>query len=199
MRGALACLPLSVRQLFNNQFMNPYASPKNSTLRRLPVSYKVSWFAAIPQFAILAGIAAFACLFAEPWRALFWGAGLYLAYSQGSRWLVCRSHRRGLQLANAGRFEDAIRAHQRSYEFFTNHLWIDRLRSVTLLTPSAVSYREMALINIAFAYGQLGCVRESKRYYQRALEEFPDSEMANAALTFIEAIERQNTTTEATM
>jgi len=48
---------------------------------------------------------------------------------------------------------------------------------------------KMALINIAFAYGQIGSGEKAKEYYQRAQEEFPDSGMAAAALTLIESAE----------
>ena len=56
----------------------------------------------------------------------------------------------------------------------------------------------MALINIAFAYSQIGNGERSKEFYQRAQEEFPDSGMANAALNMIKSIERLHVKAEDT-
>ncbi len=48
----------------------------------------------------------------------------------------------------------------------------------------------MALINIAFAYGQMGNGERAKEYYERARREFPQSAMAQAALNMIRSAER---------
>jgi TolA-binding protein len=58
-----------------------------------------------------------------------------------------------------------------------------------MMSPSAISYREMALVNIAFSVSQLGQGTDAKEYYQRALDEFPNSAMAKAALRLIESVE----------
>ena len=60
---------------------------------------------------------------------------------------------------------------------------------ITLLMPSAASYREIALLNTAFCYSQLGNVQQTRAYYERALAEFPDSSMAQVALNLINTIE----------
>lgn len=59
-----------------------------------------------------------------------------------------------------------------------------------------MSYREMALVNIAFAYSQIGNGERAKAYYQHALEEFPNSSMAIAALRLIESVEQLPTAPE---
>ncbi|MCH7726751.1 MAG: tetratricopeptide repeat protein [Planctomycetes bacterium] len=127
---------------------------------------------------------------------VFCGAAVYLIYSFGSRKLIPRAHRRGMRLSQTQQFEDALRAHEESYEFFTRHSWLDLYRSITMMSPSAMSYREMALINIAFAYSQIGNGKKAKEYYQRAHEQFPDSGMASAALKMIESIERSHVESE---
>jgi hypothetical protein len=43
----------------------------------------------------------------------------------------------------------------------------------------------MALNNIAFCYGQLGNGNLSKEYYQKTLDEFPESGLAKAALRLL--------------
>lgn len=82
-------------------------------------------------------------------------------------------------------FEAAITCFENSYEFFCNKPWIDDYRSLVLVSPSRVSYREMALLNIAFCLGQLGRQAEAKEYYKRTLEEFPGSQIAHAGLTLL--------------
>ena len=58
-----------------------------------------------------------------------------------------------------------------------------------MMSASAVSFREMALLNIAFAHSQIGKGEKAKEYYQRTLSEFPSSSMANAALRMIDSAE----------
>ncbi len=98
------------------------------------------------------------------------GRGRIFDLLVGSRKLIPRAHRRGIRLSQTQQFEDAIRAHKESYEFFTRHSWLDRYRSITMMSPSSMSYREMALINIAFAYGQIGNGEKAKGILQRARE-----------------------------
>ncbi len=117
-----------------------------------------------------------------------WGAVAYLAYSIGSRQFIARAHRVGIGLIKQQRFDEAIPKFQESLEFFDRHTWIDRFRSITLMSPSAPSYREMALANIAFCYGQLGDGEQSRLYYQRCLDRFPGSGLATAALRMLDSV-----------
>ena len=71
---------------------------------------------------------------------------------------------------------------ERSYQFFTRHAWVDRWRYVALLTASRMSYREIALLNTAFCYSQIGDGKRSRDTYDQTLREFPDSQMAKTAL-----------------
>ena len=84
-------------------------------------------------------------------------------------------------------FQDAIHEFQKSYEFFKKYKWIDTYRSIILLSPSRISYTEMALLNIAFCYGQTGEGQKSREYYERILQEFPESEMARSALNMLDS------------
>jgi len=61
-----------------------------------------------------------------------------------------------------------------------------------MMSPSAMSFREMALINIAFAHSQIDNGEKAKHYYQRALDEFPNNGMAIVALRMIESAEQSN-------
>jgi tetratricopeptide (TPR) repeat protein len=122
------------------------------------------------------------------------GALAFLAYSRGSRALLLADHQRGMRLLQAGKYEAANEAFERSYRFLSRKPWIDRWRSVILMSPSAVSYQEMALVNIAFAYSQAGQGSEAKAAYERTLRHFPDSAIAQAALRMIEAVEQSGKT-----
>jgi tetratricopeptide (TPR) repeat protein len=169
---------------------NPYSSPARVTTQRIPIVRPISWLATIPQLVALTAAVAIGWWVTQSAIGIFWGAVAYLIYSFSSRMLIPRAHRRGIRLSRNQRYEDAIRAHQESYDFFTRHLWLDRFRSITMMSSSAMSYREMALINIAFAYSQIGNGAKAKEYYLRALQEFPDSAMASAALRMIESFEQ---------
>ena len=57
------------------------------------------------------------------------------------------------------------------------------------MTPSAFSYTEMALVNIAYCYVQLGDISHGKDYYQQTLARFPNNKMALEALNLISANE----------
>ena len=48
----------------------------------------------------------------------------------------------------------------------------------------------MALLNIAFCYGQIDQGKKSKEFYQRTLNEFPNSSLAASALKMIGSIEK---------
>ena len=146
----------------------------------------MSWTATLPQFAALA--AAMAIGYQVAGRDGFtWGALAYLAYSIGSRMVVARAHRAGIALVRQQQFAAAITKFQESYEFFDRHRWIDRYRAITLMSPSAVSYREMAIANIAFCYGQLGDGARCRAYYQKCLELYPESGLATSALRMLDA------------
>jgi TolA-binding protein len=56
-----------------------------------------------------------------------------------------------------------------------------------------MTYQEMALVNIAFCYGQLGDGSNAKKYYQQTISEFPESGMAQAGLNLMNAGNSENT------
>ncbi|MBC7809998.1 MAG: tetratricopeptide repeat protein [Burkholderiales bacterium] len=156
-----------------------------------PVVRSISWRLVIPQSVVLGLLILLSVL-------LFWkqyrfnsvalGALIYLTYSYGSRWLLLKDHRQGMVLTGQRNYEAAIEAFKKSYDFFSKNVWIDRYRSLTMMTPASQSYREMALINIAYCYVQLNNYEQAKAYYQRTLREFPDSSMAQAGLNYVESI-----------
>jgi tetratricopeptide (TPR) repeat protein len=152
----------------------------------IPVVRQISWLAVLPQLlALFAAIAASYVMGAT--NPLIIGSAVYLAYSIVSRQLIARAQRAGIRLVRAQRFADAIPKFQESFDFFERHHWIDQYRSIVLMSPSAASYREMALANIAFCYGQLGDGVQSRAYYRKCLDLFPDSGLATTALRMLDS------------
>jgi tetratricopeptide (TPR) repeat protein len=147
---------------------------------------QVSWAAVIPQLVVMM-VALLLASQLFPDTGLLWGASAFLLYSLGSRNLIAREHRAGMRLVRHQQFEAAIARFQKSLEFFDRYPWIDRLRAIFLVSPSAISYREMALANMAFCYSQIGRGEDARRYYERCLERFPDSGIASAALRMMDA------------
>jgi tetratricopeptide (TPR) repeat protein len=115
------------------------------------------------------------------------GAIIYLTISFLVRFGVPSHHRKGIALFKKGSFMEAIPFFEKSYVFFKKNEWIDKYRYITLLSSSRISYTEMALLNIAFCYGQSGNGKESKDYYEKVLSEFPNSEIAKASLRMFES------------
>ena len=173
-----------------------YTSPATSKTQGVPTVHRIAWFSTIPQLLALATTLAIGWFGTQSSTGMYFGAAVYFIYLFASRKFIPRAHRRGIRLSQAQQFEEAIRSHEESYEFFTRHSWLDRYRSITMMSSSAISYREMALLNIAFAYSQIGNGEKAKKCYQRALKEFPDSVMATAALRMMESVERKRVETE---
>jgi tetratricopeptide (TPR) repeat protein len=155
---------------------------------------QTSWLMVIPQLIALAFCVALAALVLWPRLGLVsisLGAFAYLAYGVGSRWILLRPHRNGLRLTSDGKYPEAIHSFEQSYAFFSKYIWVDQYRYLTMLTPSANSFREMALVNIAYCYLQMGDWMKAKDYYQSIMAQFPNSLFARRAMELIENIEAQ--------
>lgn len=159
-----------------------------------PIVRQVAWVSLVPQLLFFALLGVIYGHFTETiTTAVFLAAITYLLFSAALKASLSHNHRKGIALFKAGKYEQAIEEFKKSYVFFSKHVWIDKCRFFTLLSSSRMSYREMALINIAFCYSQINDGRNSKEYYLKAIEQFPRSEMANTALKFIESVENDNT------
>lgn len=87
-------------------------------------------------------------------------------------------------------FETAIVHFKESVDYFTRNSWVDQYRVITILSSSKMSYREMALCNIAFCYAQTGQAEKAKALYEEILEEYPDG-IAHYALNSINTFSNQ--------
>ncbi len=155
-----------------------------------PIVRQIAWISIIPQLLFMAILYVIYSIFIESiFLALYFTCITYLFISLILKLSMQRNQRKGIVLSKAGKYEQAIEEFQKSYAFFSKHNWIDKYRFITLLSSSKVSYREMALLNIAFCYSQIKDGKNSKTYYLKTIEQFPNSEIAHASLKMIEAIE----------
>ena len=154
---------------------------------KIPILRQIAWLSLIPQLFFLVCIITLSkhigfrdCVTA--------GVIIYLVIFFMLRFGIPIYHRKGVALYKKGLFKDAIPYFEKSYEFFKKNKWIDRYRYITLLSSSSASYTEMALLNIAFCYGQDGDGGKSIEYYKKTLSEFPKSELAKASLRMYESV-----------
>ncbi len=158
----------------------------------VPVVRRTAWTYLVPQLILLLLLTLFF------WKAFptslsiagAYAAVVYLLYSFGSKSVLLKYHREGMHFAKLKAFREAISRFQSSYEFLQKHPWLDKYRFITMLDSSAMSYREMALCNIAYSHAQLDERVLALKYYERALEQFPQSQLARRGVDYIVRIEK---------
>ncbi len=156
----------------------------------VPIIRSIAWPAFILHAILIATIS---------WSLAFWGAAHPLLYACCIyvylifflRLVFSREHRRGIALVHRKKFDEAIPYFEKSYEQFGRKQWLDRWRMLFLLSLSRVTYREMALTNIAFCYSQTGDGAKAREYYIRTLQEYPDNAQATAALKMADAFTKE--------
>lgn len=152
----------------------------------IPIVKQIAWVSILPQLLVMSLFIG-ATYLAGAEHFLLIGAAVYLVISISLRWFIPRDHRIGIALFRQNKFAEALSHFEQSYEFFTRNRWLDDWRFITLLSSSHISYREMALLNVAFCYGQIGDGLKSKQNYQRVAQEFPGSQIAEASLRMLES------------
>lgn len=155
----------------------------------IPTIRQTAWISVIPQFLFM-GFLLLVFHLISPEKAILYGCVTYLSISYFLRFFIPKSHRRGLSLFKEKQFLEGINSFQESYNFFKKNEYLDKYRYLLLLSSSKISYREMALNNIAFAYGQIGDGKKAKEHYERLLVEFPNNGIAKAALKMIGSFEK---------
>ncbi len=151
---------------------------------KVPTASRINWAAFALQLGVLAAlIFLFGSMGAEPMT----GAVVYLLWSWSMRLALPRVHRRSVAYIRSGRFTEALPLCEASAEWFKRHAWVDKYRALIMLSPSAWSYREMALANRAFSLAQLGLGQEAMKAYEAMLAEFPDSVLATTPLNMMRA------------
>jgi tetratricopeptide (TPR) repeat protein len=152
-----------------------------------PIVRQIAWVSLFPQLIFMAAIilALSALKVSNP---IIVGAAIYLVLSFALRFLIAVSHRKGMVAFRNGDYASALPHFEASYNFFEKHKWLDKWRYLVLLSSSKISYKEMAMLNIAFCYSQLDKGAESKKAYEDTFSSFPNSEMAKAALNMIASV-----------
>jgi hypothetical protein len=151
---------------------------------------KTAWLHIIPQLLLMFALMVLVWKVFLPddfRRASGYGAAIYLIYSFGSRALLLKNHRRGIYLLKRESHRDAIDEFRLSYDFLNKYPWLDKYRFITMLASSAISYREMALINIAYSHAQLNDEAAALQSYRTVLEVFPESEFAKSGIESLES------------
>lgn len=151
-----------------------------------PIVKQVAWLSFVPQLLILSIFIVLASLTGSQTPAIM-GALAYFGTSVVLKRTVAQHHRKGISHLKIGEFGPAIELFEQAYEFFNRYRWVDDWRYITLLSSSRVSYREMALLNMAYCYGQLGEGDRSREFYDKTIAEFPDSAMATAAIKMLDS------------
>lgn len=165
---------------------------RQSRIAGKPVLRQAAWISMLPQLFVMGVLVVIFSLFVKPfWLAIYLGVMTYLAASFTLERCIPHHHKKGISLCKRGNYVQAVEEFKKSYHFFSRHLWIDRYRYLTMLSSSKVSYTEMALLNIAFCYAQLHDTELAIEYYQKTLERFPDSEMAQRLLNMISSVENK--------
>lgn len=152
-----------------------------------PIIRQISWLSIVPQVLVFALIVSVLFIFGSE-NSLLLGAVLYLLLSVILKRLIPKFHRKGMKYFKDKRYDLSIDEFNKSYEFFQKNKWIDKYRAIFLLSSSRISYSEMALINIAYCYGQIEEGTKSREAYEKALKEFPNSEIATSALKMVSSI-----------
>jgi tetratricopeptide (TPR) repeat protein len=154
-----------------------------------PVVRQSSVLVALPSLIVLSAIITLGVYFGGL-HGLVLSSACYLAYSWTSRLVIARDHRAGMALMRRDLFQDALPHFERSFEFFSKHKWLDEWRGLFLLSSSRMAYREMALINMAYCYGQIGQGEKAIETYQRCLDLFPNSGMALYSLRMLQSVRK---------
>lgn len=147
---------------------------------------QVNWSVFIPH-GILVALMAYLLIFIglEPELSILAAAVIYLGLSMLLQRLIPFHHRMGFRLLMQKDYEKAAQAFQESWNFFTKNEWLDRFRSIFMLSASKMSYREMALINRSLCFWQMGDTDKALESYEEVLKNYPESKMAKDAIDYI--------------
>jgi tetratricopeptide (TPR) repeat protein len=150
-------------------------NPSTSILKQ------IAWLALIPQFL-------FAFLLIVLWHQLhvsdpaLYGLATFIIISYCLRTFIPLSFNKAMKLVKKEKFAEAIPYFEKSYRFFSENLWIDKYRWITLLSSSAISYQEMALTNITLCYAKIGDELKLNEFYEKVKSEFPKSNLIKPEL-----------------
>lgn len=157
----------------------------------VPTTNQLAWISLVPQLGFTALLIGLYYILGITHSFLF-GIITYLAGSNLIQFLTIKHLRQALRDIKAGDFKAAIPKFHSSYNILNKYPWIDKYRYLILLSSSKISYREMALNNIAFCYCQIAEEEKAISLYNRMLAEYPDSTLAKTALDSINAMRKDS-------
>lgn len=161
----------------------------------VPTVRQLNWVALIPQVAVI-GLIIYGYSLINFGDSFIFGALTYSVLAFVLRNLIAKNHRQGIRLIKQLKFVEAIPFFLKSVEYFAKNNWIDKYRSLTLLSSSRMSYKEMGLCNIAFCYSQIGNGQKAKEYYEQTLKEFPENGLAIVGLNMLKSTENETQPTD---
>jgi hypothetical protein len=153
---------------------------------KAPIARSISWIGVGVSVLPLVPILALNYWLMPRWFP-FAGTVVWMGAVLALRHWLTRTQREGLRLVKRGQFAAAIPLFEQAYAQMAARPWIDRNRWWLLGSSSEWSYREMALCNQAFCFGQSGEGQKMRTCYERVLAEFPESVLAATALRMIGA------------
>ena len=157
----------------------------------VPTIGQLSWPALLPQFIVI-GLFFYIYDSLGTETSFLYAALTYCVLALLLRNLLAKDHRKGIRLVKQLKFTEAIPYFEKSVIFFARNSWVDKFRSLTLLSASKLSYKEMGLANIAFCYSQTNNGQKAKEYYERILSEFPNNGLALAGLKMVTSMAHLN-------
>lgn len=161
----------------------------------VPIYRKIPFLFLVPQLIIIS-LTIYLYHLADFTEPFILGAITYSVLALTLRNLIAKNHRKGIRLIKENKFSEAIPYFEKSVAYFSENIWVDKYRFLTLLSASGHTYKEMGLCNIAFAYSQTGNGQKAKEYYEQVLKEFPENGLAIAALNMIKSAESKPKETE---
>lgn len=136
-----------------------------------------SWTSAVLHAVLIAGISLFFERLSVPWPVV-WATAVFLILANLVRRILISDLRRGIDTLNAKKYAEALPWLERSVTFFQRYPWLDKYRYLLLLSSSALSYREIALVNRALCIGRTRSFEETDAAFKEVLQEFPESVLA---------------------
>jgi len=157
---------------------------------KVPIFNQIAWTSLIIQLVII-------CLFYFIFEKLAIGDSILMAallYSLLAfilRKTIAKNHRIGITIIKQHQYQESIPYFEKSIIFFEQNSWVDTYRFITLLSSSKISYKEMGLCNIAFAYSQIAEGENAIIYYEKAKAINPLSGLAIAGLNMLNSIKQK--------
>lgn len=160
-------------------------------MSRAPIVGQISWLNFTVVMVLVTAVLLVCNRFFGQY-GVFIAIGIMLFFIFFLRYTVGGEHAAAIAHVKRGEFDKAILRYENSLAFFTRHAWVDTFRAVTMLSASAMTYREMAMLGMAYCYAQIGDGKSAREYYERCLREYPHNVMAAGALRLMDAAKERS-------